>query len=292
MDLIPFYSPDYRNIVTGFLSEKLRLTGASGYVLGLSGGLDSAVTAVLAAEAVGSGRVLCIIMPHGDGDLGATEDAQLVARTFGLNAVTVDIGDIAGAVKSSLGNAPRPEACKRLGDESTGTEPIERNAYANVKSRSRAILLFYFANLHGYLVAGTSNKSELLVGYFTKFGDGASDIIPLGDLYKTQVYALAEELGMPQRIMKKPPTAGLIAGQTDEGELGLPYSQLDRILRGMELRRTEKEIASEVGVPEGEVERITGMVRRAAHKRQTAPIPKIGTRTPGIDWRENVDIGL
>jgi len=291
MNFTPSYSPEHRTIITEFLKEKLRITGTAGYAVGLSGGLDSAVTAALAAEAAGKEKVVGMIMPHGENDADAVEDALLVAETFGLGTTTVDISPIADSVKASLDKAPRPGIS--VWSEENDSETYMRRAqtaWGNVKARSRAILLYYFANHHNCLVAGTGNKSELLLGYFTKFGDGAADVCPIGDLYKTQVYELAGELGVPDGIIRKPPTAGLIDGQTDEGELGLPYSALDRILHGIELRRPENEIARSTGIPLEEVERIMSMVRRSAHKRQPVAIPKIGIRTPGLDWRENIDL--
>jgi NAD+ synthase len=138
----------------------------------------------------------------------------------------------------------------------------------------------------GYLVAGTGNKSELLVGYFTKYGDGGVDMLPIGDLYKTQVWALAKELGLPERIVKKVPTAGLWKGQTDEGELGISYENLDCVLFGIERGQSDQEISRSTKVPLKEVKRIEAMIERSAHKRKMPHIPKTGIRTLGIDWRE------
>jgi NAD+ synthase len=135
-------------------------------------------------------------------------------------------------------------------------------------------------------VLGTGNKSEILLGYFTKYGDGGVDLLPLGDLYKTQVWALAEQLGLPEPIRSRPPTAGLYEGQTDEAELGLPYRDLDRILHGLEGLRSVEEIADATGLPLAAVRAIELRVAANRHKRRSAPIPKIGLRTVGIDWRD------
>ena len=133
---------------------------------------------------------------------------------------------------------------------------------------------------------GTSNKSELLTGYFTKFGDGGADFSPIGDLYKTQIIELAKAIDIPENIIGKPPSAGVAQGQTDENELGITYRDLDRILLGIELKLDIKEIAKRTGIKENEVSRIQEMVNRTVHKRKMPLIPKLGIRTLGSDWRE------
>jgi NAD+ synthase len=150
------------------------------------------------------------------------------------------------------------------------------------------VLLYMEANRNNRLVVGTGNKSEMLVGYFTKYGDGGVDIAPLGDLYKTQVRAMAADLNVPENIRSLVPTAGLYPGQTDEGELGISYASLDSILMGIELRLDRERIAERAGVPVSEVDRITARVRSAVHKRHMPPIPKLGIRTIGTDWREEI----
>ncbi|MEM2715772.1 MAG: NAD(+) synthase, partial [Candidatus Thermoplasmatota archaeon] len=155
----------------------------------------------------------------------------------------------------------------------------------NIKARLRMIFLYQFANSKNALVCGTSNKTELMIGYFTKYGDGASDILPIGDLYKTQVYQLARYVGIPEEILKKPPTAGLWKGQTDEKELGISYEKLDKILYGLERQKSFEEISKIAEVSIEEVKRIYGMVKKTEHKRKFPVIPKISFRTIGIDWR-------
>jgi NAD+ synthase len=147
-------------------------------------------------------------------------------------------------------------------------------------------VLYYFARKLGYLVCGTSNKSELMAGYFTKFGDGGADFCPLGDLYKTEVRELARRLEVPTSIMEKAPTAGLWEGQTDEGEIGITYEELDQILVGIELNLSNEDIASRTKVDLEKVERVWAMHRGSVHKRKTPLIPKMGLRTIGLDWRE------
>jgi NAD+ synthase len=148
------------------------------------------------------------------------------------------------------------------------------------------IVLYFVANTEDRLVIGTGNKSELLTGYYTLFGDGGCDFLPLGDLYKTQVRAMARHLGVPEVIVSKTPTAGLWKGQTDEGELGLPYEELDRVLLGMELQLDPATIAEKAGVPLDRVRRVEALVSGSVHKRKTPLIPKLGIRTVGLDWRE------
>jgi NAD+ synthase len=167
----------------------------------------------------------------------------------------------------------------------------DRLALANMKARIRMTLLFEYANVTRSLVCGTSNKSELLVGYFTKYGDGGVDIMPIGDLYKTQVWELARFLKIPKEVVCKPPTAGLIRNQTDEGELGCSYEALDIILMGLEKKKSISKIAKNAGVKESEVERIKKMRIKSQHKRRSPMVPKIGLRTSGFDWRSPVQLG-
>ena len=135
---------------------------------------------------------------------------------------------------------------------------------------------------------GTSNKSELLIGYYTKWGDGASDFLPIGDMYKSQVYRLAKELGVPEEILDRKPTAELWEGQTDEDDLGIDYTTLDQILLGLERQLSFKSISSKTGNALGSVERIDRLVKSSIHKRVFPPVCKIGQRTVGLDWRETI----
>lgn len=165
-------------------------------------------------------------------------------------------------------------------------ELVDRVALGNVKARIRMIVVYALARERRRLVAGTGNKSEILLGYFTKYGDGGADLFPIGDLYKTELRALAAELGLPSAIRERPPTADLWEGQTDEGELGISYDDVDRILYGLEQLRSEAEIAAVTGFPLERVHAVVERVRRNRHKRRTPPIPKVGLRTVGIDWRD------
>jgi NAD+ synthase len=236
------------NHISEWIKEKVGEAGAEGIVLGLSGGVDSSLTAALAKEALGD-KVLGLLMPcHSDPtDL---EHARLVADTFGIETEYVDLGPVFDNLRASL-----PQG--------------HDIAVANLKPRLRMATLYYFANSRNYLVAGTGNKGELTMGYFTKYGDGGADILPLGDLLKSQVRELAHELGVPDAIIAKPPSAGLWAGQTDEEEMGITYDELDRTISAIEKDDTS-------GCDEATLERVKAMIAASEHKRQPIPICKIG----------------
>jgi len=230
--------------IATWLREYAAQAGARGYVVGLSGGIDSACTAALCRRAVGE-QVLAAWMPcH-----SIPEDAQmaqLVAETFGLQMVTVDLTPVYDTLLAVL---------------PAGMSDMAR---ANLKPRLRMATLYALAQTHGYLVAGTSNKSEWLVGYMTKYGDGGVDVEPLGNLYKWQVRELARELGVPQPVIERPPSAGLWAGQTDEGEMGLTYNALDTILAAIEAGET-------AGVDPALLAKVQRMIAASAHKRAMPP---------------------
>ena len=234
--------------ISEWIRERVEEAGAEGIVLGLSGGVDSALTAALAKKALGD-RVLGLLMPcHSDPtDL---EHARLVADRFDIETEYVDLGPAFDSLMASL---PR------------GSDL----AVANLKPRLRMATLYYFANSRNYLVAGTGNKSEITVGYFTKYGDGGADILPLGDLLKSQVRELARELGVPEEIIAEPPSAGLWPGQTDEGEMGITYDELDRTISALEKGDTS-------GCDEATLERMKAMRAASEHKRLPIPICKIG----------------
>ena len=214
---------------------------------------------------------------NSNGEQQSTEHAVIMAEQFALEYEILPIKEGVDAVMN-------------LANLSDVQKKVNTTAAGNVRARIRMVTLFYYANLNNYLVLGTSNKSELLVGYFTKFGDGGSDAMPIGDLYKTQVFELGHKLGIPKEILEKPPTAGLVQGQTDEKDLGVSYSALDQILSGIERWLALEDIAEITGIPLTTVERIQSRVHRSAHKRYLGMIPKIGLRTPGYDWRENVSL--
>jgi NAD+ synthase len=223
---------------------------AQGYVVGLSGGIDSACTAALCQQAVG-GNVLALWLPcHSPPEDAAM--AHLVIERFALRSVAIDLGMAYDAL---------------IAAQPAEVSPL---AQANIKPRLRMTALYAQAQTHNYLVAGTGNKSELAVGYFTKYGDGGVDVEPLGDLYKGQVRLLARELGVPQPIIDRPPSAGLWPGQTDEDEMGITYDNLDAILAAFEGGQTREMVVAQHGAPV--VDRVLSMMAASAHKRAMPPI--------------------
>jgi NAD+ synthase len=228
-----------------WLREQVEKAGCRGAVFGLSGGVDSSVVGVLCKRAFPHSS-LGVMMPcHSIAE--DLEDAQSVAQKFGILTVTVQLDDVFDSLLKAL-----PELkCE--------TE-IQKKAEANIKPRLRMNVLYYIAARLNYLVVGTSNKIELSVGYFSKYGDGGVDIMPLANLFKRDVIELARHLAIPEKIITKPPSGGLWPGQTDEGEMGITYKELDRYLatgQAAEVIRTK----------------IDNMVRASAHKRALPAVP-------------------
>jgi NAD+ synthase len=234
------------NQIAEWIKEQVQIAAAEGLVVGLSGGVDSACVAGLSARAVGARAVLGVLLPCHSDPIDA-QYAHLAAQAFELETVTVNLAPIYDALSAAL-----PPTQERL-------------AQANLKPRLRMTALYHIANARNYLVAGTGNKSELLIGYFTKHGDGGVDIEPLGDLYKRQVYELARELGVPQPIIDRPPTAGLWPGQTDEDEMGLSYDTLERALLALES-------GDDGGLDRLALDKVRRMVSASAHKRALPPV--------------------
>ncbi len=270
---LPDEPQQWEATITAFLRRHIEMAGANGVVVGVSGGLDSAVVAALAVRALGKTRVHAIMLPSPDSHAQDARHAQLACKDLGIKPVLHNIGPIVDGLVASLGKEPAPRI------------------RGNAKARARMLLLYAAAQARGDLVCGTGNKSEILTGYFTKNGDGGVDLQPIGDLYKTQVRLLARHLRIPEPIIRKPPSAGLYPGQTDEGDMGLSYPELDAILRGMELNLGLDVIARKTGLPARKIADVEAMVRRTEHKRRTPLIPKIGARTVGIDWRRSVHWG-
>ncbi len=266
--ILPKLREGTEETIEKFLAEKLRKIGAKGFVLGVSGGIDSATVLALCARAVGKDRVLALLMPEKGSSKEDLADGKTLCASEGVDYKIVDITGPVEAFKKAVKGNP------------------DKRSVANIKARCRMIALYHHASAEGRLVVGTSNKSEILMGYFTKFGDGGADLEPIGDLYKTEVRELARHMGIPKRIIEKAPSAGLWKDQTDEGEMGITYDRLDAILLGIELGLDEKEIARRAESSRKEVERISRTVRLSSHKRKFSPAPKIGYRTPGLDWRE------
>ncbi len=267
--LEPRFREDHVAIIGSFIRHHVAESGARGIVLGMSGGVDSSLVATLCVGAVGPERVTGVWAGEGPAKGPDFRDAADMAESLGIELRRLDIASLAGAFQRSL-------KMKRA----------DRIAVGNVKARIRMIILYSIANTERRVVMGTGNKSEIAVGYFTKFGDGGVDFLPIGDLYKTQVREMAAFLGVPKQIVEKIPTAGLWKGQTDEDELGIRYADLDRVLLGIEIHLTPEEIAAQTGISIKKVRHVEDLVARSAHKRKPPLIPKVGIRTFGLDWRE------
>lgn len=255
-------------VIEDFIRQKVEESHSTGVVLGLSGGIDSAVTSKLCAHALGPEKVLNLFLPSSSTPESDRKDAEDFCERFGMELRTVPINPALDSFKKML------------------PEMTDKRLQGNAAARCRMIVLFHYAKAMDRVVMGTSNKSELLVGYFTKFGDGGADFCPIGDLYKTEVRELGKKLEIPKAIITKVPSAGLWKKQTDEGELGLSYDDLDAILLGIEMNLPNEVVAERAGLSVAMVEKVWSMHRNSVHKRKMPLIPKIGIRTLGLDWRE------
>jgi NAD+ synthase len=249
-------------LIAGFIRHIVDQAGFSGVVLGLSGGLDSAVVAALASRCLGPDKVLGLMLPHRISSSESLEHAKLVAQKFGIRTKIIEITDMASGYH----------------------EETDKLRFGNLLARLRMCVIFDQSQATKSLVLGTSNKTEMLVGYTTWWGDMAAGCYPIADLYKTQVRALAKHLGVPDVIISKPPTADLWSGQTDEGEMGITYEHLDNLLVLMvEGEKNDEQIVQKGFLPE-EIQRVRKMVARAHFKRVMPPVCKISSRTIGIDF--------
>lgn len=244
--------------ISEFLSNYLRSSKANCYVLGLSGGVDSSTVAALAAKSVSPERVIALVMP----DATATpeddlRDAYWLADKLDIKRVTAPIDEVLTAASSKL----------------PFFDPKDLPALGNLKARIRMMMLYYVANRLNGLVLGSSDRSELLLGYFTKYGDGAADLLPIGDLYKTQVRMLAIHLGLPEKIAFKPSSPRLWPNQMAEGELGFTYEAADLVLyMVLDLGYTFSRVVEETGIEENVVKSIISRVESTVHKRRTPPV--------------------
>ena len=254
------------NKIAKFIADKRDESQTSGVVIGLSGGIDSSTTAYLCVKALKNDQVLGIIMPTVTTPEEDIEDAITVAETLEIEYEIIHVDELI---------APFEDLCIHATKKKQGTLHNRELANANLKARIRMMVLYYHANDLNRLVAGTGNRTELLVGYFTKYGDGGVDILPIGDLYKTDVRLLASHIGVPVEIIEKPPTAGLWAGQTDEKELGIKYELLDKMLHLMVDKKIKNnDIAQKLGISIEEVLRIRTKVNNSEHKLKPAPSPE------------------
>jgi NAD+ synthase len=253
-----------------FIDDYLKKTGARGIVLGLSGGVDSCIVAALSAKAIGGSRVLGLLLFEDETRTSKdVEDAILIAKRYRLKTETIDI---TAPLKSLYGSIPV-------------FDPSDKVSKGNMKARTRMIFNYYYANRLGKLVCGSSDKSETMMGYFTKWGDVAADIYPIMDLYKTQVRKLARHMGIPREISEKPSSPALWPNQLAEDELGVRYEQLDLVLYGLERFMKPEEIAGQLNIQKPLIERIRKRWLDAEHKRRVLLTAKLEYRTIGTDFR-------
>ena len=254
-----------RKILTGFIRTEITRTGLQRAVVALSGGIDSAVSCYLAAEALGRRNVLAVRMPYRSSSQDSLSDAQAVIDATGVQSLTIDI-------------TPMVEPLFELFPE------MDNVRRGNVMARQRMVIIYDQSAAFNGLVVGTGNKTEIMLGYTTLYGDSACALNPLGDLYKTQLRQLARDLGVPASIVDKPPSADLWAGQTDEGELGYTYAEVDKLLYLLVDERYTPEECVEAGFAESFVHAVVERVRRNQFKRILPPIAKLSNRTVGYDF--------
>ncbi|HEY5158062.1 MAG TPA: NAD+ synthase [Anaerolineales bacterium] len=254
-----------RKILTGFIHDEITRAGYSRSVVNLSGGIDSAVSFFLAVEALGAQNVLAIRLPYKSSSADSLEHAQLLIDQTGSPSITIPITDMADP----------------LINREVGMSDVRKG---NIMARARMIVAYDQSEVFKGLVVGTGNKTEILLGYTTLFGDSACAINPIGDLYKTQVRQLAHALAIPEVIISKPPSADLWAGQTDEGELGFTYENVDKLLFLLVDQRYRPEECIEAGFNEKFVHTVVDRIRKYQFKRILPPIAKLSSRTVGYDF--------
>ena len=254
-----------RRILTGFIRAEITRTGLTHAVINLSGGIDSALSCFLAAEALGPQNVLAIRLPYKTSSADSLEHAQMVIDALGVQSITVPITDM---VDPLIQRDPEMDSLRR----------------GNIMARMRMIVLYDQSVAFKGLAVGTGNKTEIMLGYTTLYGDSACAINPIGDLYKTQVRQLSAALGVPAPIIEKPPTADLWSGQTDEGELGFTYAEVDKLLYLIVDQRYSPADCVEAGFAEPFVRKVVERIPRNQFKRVLPPIAKLGNRTVGYDF--------
>jgi NAD+ synthase len=264
-----------RQAIAAFIRGQLRQAGFDRAVLGLSGGIDSALVAYLTAEAIGADRLLCVMMPYRTSSPASRADAEAVVADLGC---TGEVVEITGMVDGYFG---RDGLVGEAGAEGLDAAPLRRG---NFMARMRMAVLYDRSVTWRGLVVGTGNKTESLIGYTTLFGDSACAFNPIGDLYKSQVRQLSAAIGVPEAIIRKAPSADLWPGQTDETEAGFSYPELDRLLFWrIDKRRSIDEVVA-LGFDRAMVDRVDRMVATSEFKRQVPPIAKLGPRTAGVDY--------
>ncbi|WP_160134701.1 NAD+ synthase [Halococcus salsus] len=254
-----------RDRITEFIADTADDAGADGGVLGLSGGIDSTLTAYLTVEALGTDGLHGLVMPSEVNSEGNMSDAECVAEDLGIE---YDVLAIEPIVDAFLDAFPEP-----IEDHEVESDPL-RTAVGNVRVRTRAVLGYFVANHENRIVLGTGNRSEALAGYYTKYGDGAVDCLPIGNLYKQQVRQLASHVGVPDDLVNKTPTAGMWVGQTDEEEMGMSYDTLDAVLAlHVDGPLSKSATARELDIDPELIENVETLVARSAHKREMPPAP-------------------
>jgi NAD+ synthase len=265
LELPPFSAELLVEALRRFLAEELRAAGLAGYVVGLSGGVDSAVSAALAVGAVGADRVIALALPGPTSSTASLRDARAVAEALGVLLETVDLGPAAESLAATLGARE------------------DRLRFGNLLARLRMVALFDRARSVPALVLGTSNKSEILLGYSTLFGDGAASVQPLGDVWKTHVFALASALGVPPAVVGKSPTADLWPGQTDAGELGFDYPTVDPVLFWHHEGGMGRQELVDAGFPAALVDGALGAYRRNRFKWRPTVVARVSASCMNVD---------
>jgi NAD+ synthase len=262
--------PEVEKRLRRFIKEYVENAGAEGIVLGMSGGIDSGTVAALSSISIGGARVTGLMLPEKETyNSKDINDAKFVAEKFGIKT---QVCDITPALEGFYKTIPIFDQEDRL-------------SKGNIKARTRMIYLYYYANKLNKIVCGSSDKSETMMGYFTKWGDVAGDISPLMDLYKTQVRKLAEHMGIPPELAAKPSTPALWPNQLAETELGIKYETLDLILYGLERFMTQEEIAEKLSLKKTLIEKVKSRWLSVEHKRRLPLVPKVEYRTVGTDFR-------
>ncbi|MEK9137875.1 MAG: NAD+ synthase [Bacteroidota bacterium] len=262
-----------KKLLIDFVRDETHNAGFRKGVVGLSGGVDSAVAALIAAEALGQDNVLGVMMPYKTSNPQSQRDAEMIATQLRIRTEVVDITPMVDPLLKNSSITDRVRA-------------------GNIMARQRMIILYDRSSRDNALVIGTSNKTEIFLGYGTLFGDIACAINPLGDLYKTQVWQLADALGIPRAIIEKPPSADLWEGQTDEGEFGFSYKRVDHLLYYMvDERRSETEL-KEMGFEAAFVRNVKNMIRKNQFKRRMPVIAKVSNRTVNVDFMYPRDWGI
>lgn len=262
-----------RELLVRFIHDETTNAGFTKAVVGVSGGVDSAVSVTLASEALGKENVLGVMLPYRTSNPKSLEDAKQIIQKIGIRSELIDITKMVDGY------------C----DEHKITDSLRRG---NVMARMRMIVLYDLSAREKALVIGTSNKTEILVGYGTQHGDLACAINPLGDLYKSQIWQLADTLGIPKQIIEKAPTADLWEGQTDEGEMGVSYAKLDALLFEMVDERHSNEELIQMGFDDSLIKKVHSLIQKNQFKRRPPLIAKVSYRTVNVDFRYARDWGI